>query len=65
MDGVDETNEVVWRVFDIPNGTPADIDRRPHNTGMRKAVAEYLKKGGRFCEYGTVILKEEFETLLG
>ena len=65
MDGVDETNEVVWRVFDIPNGTPADIDQRPHNTGMRKAVAEYLRNGGRFCEYGTVILKEELPALLG
>lgn len=62
---VDQTNEVVWRVFDIPNGTPADIDKRPHNTGMRKAVAEYLKKGGTFSEYGLVILKEELPGLLG
>lgn len=65
FEGVDETNEVVWRVFDIPNGTPADIDRRPHNTGMRRAVAEYLKQGGKFSEYGTVILREELPALLG
>ena len=64
-DGLDQTNEVVWRVFDIPNGTPADIDQRPHNTGMRKAVAEYLKKGGTFCEYGTIILRDELPALLG
>lgn len=64
MEGVDETNEIVWRVFDIPNGTPADIDKRPHNTGMRKAVAGYLKEGGRFCEHGMVILRDELENLL-
>ena len=64
MEGVDETREVIWRVFDISNGTAADLDSCPLNTGMRKAVAEYIKGGGRFCEYGTVILRDELEALL-
>lgn len=66
MEGVDETQEVIWRVFDLPFGSGVDaLDSRPWNTGMRKAVGEYLKQGGTFCEYGTVILKEELPALLG
>ena len=66
LEGVDETQEVIWRVFDLPLGSSVDdLDRRPWDTGMRKAVGEYLKQGGRFWEYGTVILKEELPALLG
>ena len=65
MEGVDETQEVIWRVFDLPGATAADLDKRPWNTGMRKAVGEYLQQGGRFWEYGTVILKDEIPALLG
>ena len=63
MEGVDQTNEVVWRVFNIPGGTPADRDRFPLDTGMRKAVAGYLEKGGTFCEHGIVILRDELPGL--
>lgn len=64
MDGMDQTNEVVWRVFDIPGGTPADIHTRPIDTGMRRAVADHFKQGGRFCEHGLIILKDELDALL-
>ena len=64
LEGYDETNEVVWRVFDIPGGTPADVGRKPWNTGMRRAVGEYLQQGGRFNEYGLIILRRELPALL-
>ncbi len=64
LEGYDETNEVVWRVFDIPGGTPADIGKKPWNTGMRRAVGEYLRNGGRFSEYGLIILRRELPALL-
>ena len=65
LEGYDETNEVVWRVFDIPGGTPADVGKKPWNTGMRRAVGEYLRNGGRFNEYGLIILRRELPALLG
>lgn len=61
----DQTNEVVWRVFDISGGTPADIAHCPRDTGMRRAVGAYLERGGRFAEYGFVILRRELPALLG
>ncbi len=64
MDGCDQTNEVVWRVFDIHRGTVADIDKRPWDSSMRKSVGAYLKNGGEFCEYGLIILKDELVELL-
>ncbi len=64
MEGCDQTQEVIWRVFDICNGSVADLDKRPLNSSMRKAVANYLKQGGEFCEYGLIILKSELAELL-
>ena len=64
LEGLDQTEEVIWRVFNIPGGTPADRDRFPQDTGMRKAVAEYLARGGTFCEHGLVILRDELSGLL-
>lgn len=64
LDGCDQTDEIVWRVFNIWHGTPADIGDGPWNSGMQRSVAAYLKTGGRFCEYGMVILKKELDDLL-
>lgn len=64
MEGCDQTSEVIWRVFDIIDGTAADLDKRPHNSSMQKAIANYLKQGGEFCEYGLIILKDELVELL-
>lgn len=64
LEGMDQTNEIVWRVFNIYGGTPEDVGEGPWSSGMQKSVAAYLKEGGRFCEYGMIILKDELEELL-
>ncbi len=64
MDDADQTGEVIWRIFNIPDGTTADADRFPMKTRMQRAAAEYLKNGGTFCEYCMIILKEELSSLL-
>ena len=64
MDGHDQTDEVAWRVFDIPEANIAEIEKIPCRSSMQKAVAAYLRNGGKFCEYGMIILRSELETLL-
>ena len=63
MDDHDQTDEVAWRVFDLPTANIAEIEKITCKTSMQKAVADYFKRGGKFCEYGMIILRSELETL--
>lgn len=54
----DETNEVIWRLWNqkaVENG----LANVPKDTALRKNVAQYLEKGGKFKEGAFFILPEE------
>lgn len=62
LPGIDETNEVIWRVFGL-KGQKCGIHAVPHETSMQRTVAKYLDDGGKFREFGFFILRDELPVL--